>query len=88
MLEENVSTSTKRQENNERISEDSIISIIRIVAILEFIGGIVLGFIVWRDSFLNTILCWGSSFIVGLLIYGFADIIDLLQSIDKKMNNK
>lgn len=60
---------------------------LKVIAWLEFIGGIILGIVVgnvtggYSFNLLYAIVAWVSSFISGTLLLGFAEIVTLLQKL-------
>lgn len=75
-------------------SYNVVASILRMFAILIYIGGFLLGFLTsgtveyWTDSLyyalLSALPTWGTAFVSGTLMFGFSEIIRLLQVIADK----
>lgn len=66
-----------------------VANLIRIIGILELIGGIIIGFLsasMDYEFIWSSFLMWsGAGFVSGITFVGFAEIIDLLHSINSKI---
>ena len=77
------------QETKDAQGSNRIADVLRIIAILTFVGGFILGLVLGGDrygdfSFMIALICWVASWVSGCFVLGFAKIINLLQAIKGK----
>ena len=87
MTDNSNTTIQTSSENTETTHTNAIAIAIRVIAVLTYICGFVVGFVILKNgsSFFNVaIICWIASLIIGTFILGFSEIIQLLDEIKNK----
>ena len=69
-------------------TENKIASALKVIAILTFIGGLILGCCMkdsrGDSSFVLSLICWMTGAVTGTMFLGFAEIVQLLHEINAK----
>ena len=77
------------QEANNESGSNGVASMLKVIAILTYIGGFIVGFILGKDyygefSFASALIYWVAFWVSGSMVLGFSEIINLLQAIKSK----
>nr|WP_295974362.1 hypothetical protein [uncultured Bacillus sp.] len=66
--------------------KNSVANVLRIIGIIEFVTGIILG-LIFTERYQKMITWWIAGFVSGMLFIAIAEIIELLHEINLKLGS-